>query len=95
MAHYTGQAELADAIAAGLAARESGDAQTATVKLGRAVQLAHESGNDETVRLLNKVVEVDDAASGTVRLRREVEKSDEMALDVRSTRTVRVKRKGD
>ena len=95
VAHYTGQAELADAIAEGLAARESGDGQTATVKLGRAVQLAHESGNDDTVRLLQKVVEVDDAASGTVRLRRDVEKSDEMALDVRSTRTVRVNRKAE
>ena len=94
VAHYTGQAELAGAIAEGLAARESGDSRTATVKLGRAVQLAHESGNDDTVRLLQKVVDVDDAASGTVRLRREVDKSDEMALDVRSTRTVRVNRKG-
>lgn len=95
VAHYTGQAELAGAIAEGLAAREAGDGKTATVKLGRAVQLAHESGNDDTVRLLQKVVEVDDAASGTVRLRRDVEKSDEMALDVRSTRTVRVNRKAD
>jgi len=94
VAHYTGQAELAAVIADGLAAREAGDANTATVKLGRAVQLAHEGGNDDTVRLLQKVVEVDDAASGTVRLRRDVEKSDEMALDVRSTRTVRVNKKG-
>lgn len=94
VAHYTGQAELADAIADGLAAREAGDGATATVKLGRAVQLAHESGNGDTVRLLQKVVEVDDPATGTVRLRREVEKSDEMALDVRSTRTVRVNRGG-
>jgi hypothetical protein len=94
VAHYTGQAELAAAIADGLAARESGDDQSATVKLGRAVQLAHESGNDDTVRLLQKVVDVDDAASGTVRLRRDVDKSDEMALDVRSTRTVRVGKKG-
>ena len=85
---------MAAVIADGLAAREAGDANTATVKLGRAVQLAHEGGNDDTVRLLQKVVEVDDAASGTVRLRRDVEKSDEMALDVRSTRTVRVNKKG-
>jgi hypothetical protein len=90
VAHYTGQAELADAIAQGLAAREAGDAESATVKLGRAVQLAHESGNDDTVRLLQKVVDVDDAGSGTVRLKRQVERSDEMALDVRSTRTVRI-----
>ncbi len=92
VAHYTGQAELAVAIAEGLAARDAGDQATATIRLGRAVQIAHEGGNDETVKLLKKVVEVDDAATGTVRLRRQVEKTDEMALDVRSTRTVRVKK---
>jgi len=92
VAHYTGQAELADAIAEGLAARDSGDEQTATVKLGRAVQIANAAGHQDTVRLLQKVVEVDDVASGTVRLKRNVEKTDEMALDVRSTRTVRVKK---
>ncbi len=90
VAHYTGQAELADAIHDGLAARDAGDEQTATVKLGRAVQIAHAAGHQDTVRLLQKVVEVDDVASGTVRLKRNVEKTDEMALDVRSTRTVRV-----
>jgi len=90
VAHYTGQAELAGAIHDGLAARQSGDEANATMKLGRAVQLAHEAGNDDTVRLLQKVVEVDDPATGTVRLKREVEAADEMALDVRSTRTVRV-----
>jgi hypothetical protein len=92
VAHYTGQAELAQAIAQGLAAREAGDAETATVKLGRAVQIAHEAGNGDTVRLLQKVVDVDDPQTGTVRLKRQVDKVDEMALDVRSTRTVRVNR---
>ena len=92
VAHYTGQAELADAIAQGLAARDAGDQATATVKLGRAVQLAHEVGNGDTIRLLQKVVDVDDVATGTVRLKRSVDKADEMALDVRSTRTVRVNR---
>ncbi|MCP3989168.1 MAG: VWA domain-containing protein [Actinomycetia bacterium] len=92
VAHYTGQAELADVIHDGLAARDSGDQATATVKLGRAVQIAHAAGNDETVRLLQKVVEVDDAATGTVRLKRDVDKTDQMALDVRSTRTVRVRK---
>ena len=67
VAHYTGQAELADAIAEGLAARDAGDEAKATMKLGRAVQLAHETGNADTVRLLAKVVDVDDAGSGTVR----------------------------
>jgi hypothetical protein len=90
VAHYTGQAELADAIQAGLAARKAGDEQTATVKLGRAAQLAAETGNDATTRLLAKVVDIDDAVTGTVRLKRNVEDVDEMALDTRSTKTVRV-----
>lgn len=94
VAHYTGQAELADVIADGLAARQAGDEQNATLKLGRAVQIAHEAGNDGTVRLLKKVVDIDDPETGTVRLKRAVEEVDAMALDVRSTRTVRVERKG-
>lgn len=94
VAHYTGQAELADAIATGLAARQSGNEAEATMKLGRAVQIAHEAGNEGTVRLLKKVVEVEDPKTGTVRLKRSVEQADAMALDVRSTRTVRVQREG-
>lgn len=90
VAHYTGQAELAVAIHDGLEARKRGDERSATLKLGRAVQLAHESGNEATVRLLQGVVEVDDPATGTVRLRRDVAAVAEMALDTRSTRTVRV-----
>ena len=93
VAHYTGQAELAAVIQEGLEARKQGDDDTATVKLGRAVQLAHQSGNESTVRLLQKVVEVDDPDTGTVRLKRNVEAVDEMALDTRSTRTVRVSAK--
>ena len=62
------------------------------MKLGRAVQIAHEAGNEGTVRLLQKVVDVEDPKTGTVRLKRTVEQADEMALDVRSTRTVRVQR---
>lgn len=94
VAHYTGQTELADAIHEGLEARKAGDEARATIRLGQAVAIAHASGNEGTVRLLAKVVEVDDPASGTVRLRREVAALDEMALDTRSTRTVRVTKKG-
>lgn len=90
VAHYTGQAELAEAIQDGLEARKVGDEATATFKLGRAVALASESGNDATMKLLQTVVEVDDPATGTVRLKREVADADEMALDTRSTKTVRV-----
>jgi hypothetical protein len=92
VAHYTGQAELAEVIQDGLEARKQGDEETATAKLGRAVALAHESGNEDTARLLAKVVDVVDAETGTVRLKNKVEDVDEMALDTRSTKTVRVKK---
>jgi hypothetical protein len=96
VAHYTGQVELADAIQEGLHAAKAGDDKTATVKLGRAVQLAAASGNEDTMRLLAKVVDVDDAESGTIRLRKATDKAAEMTLDTRSTRTVRLgKDKGE
>jgi hypothetical protein len=90
VAHYTGQAELADMIQDGLAARRRGDASEATKKLGRAAQLAAETGNDGTMKLLTNVVDVDDAATGTVRLKPQIADEDEMALDTRSTRTTRI-----
>jgi hypothetical protein len=92
VAHYTGQTELADAIQEGLAAKAAGDTATATTKLGRAVQLAAQTGNEEATSRLRKVVEIDDQETGTVRLRRSVEKADEMALDTASTKTTRVKK---
>jgi hypothetical protein len=92
VAHYTGQAELAEVIQEGLEARKAGDEQTASAKLGRAVVLAHESGNDGTARLLAKVVDVIDPATGRVRLKAAVGAADEMALDTRSSKTVRVKK---
>lgn len=91
VAHYTGQAELAEAVQDGLAARKSGDVATATAKLGRAMELAVESGNDGTAKLLAAVVEVD-VKTGTAKLRREVAEADEMALDARSTKTARVRK---
>jgi len=92
IAHYTGQAELAQAIQEGLDARKRGDEDAATAKLGRAVALAEESGNEDTAKLLARVVDVVDAATGTVRLKKQVDDADEMALDTRSTRTVRTRK---
>ncbi|MEV6882388.1 VWA domain-containing protein [Streptomyces sp. NPDC051135] len=92
VAHYTGQAELAQAIQQGLDLRKAGDIDGATAKLGRAVQLAGASGNADTAKLLSKVVDVVDAAAGTVRLKAKVEEADEMTLETRSTKTVRVKK---
>jgi hypothetical protein len=92
VAHYSGQAELAGAIEEGLRARRDGDVDAATRRLGRAVQLATASGNEGTRRLLEAVVEVEDAERGTVRLKTKVTKEDEMTLDTRSRRTVRLPR---
>ena len=92
VAHYTGQAELAQVIQQGLDLRKSGDVDGATAKLGRAVQLASVSGNADTAKLLAKVVDVVDAAAGTVRLKAKVAEADEMTLETRSTKTVRVKK---
>ena len=92
VAHYTGQAELAEVIQEGLDLRKAGDVGGATAKLGRAVQLASVSGNADTAKLLAKVVDVVDAATGTVRLKAKVEEADEMTLETRSTKTVRVKK---
>jgi hypothetical protein len=92
VAHYTGQTELAQAIQEGLAAKAAGNEELATTKLGRAVQLAAETGNAEATSKLRKVVDVENEETGTVRLKKAVEKVDEMALDTASTKTTRVRK---
>lgn len=94
VAHYTGQEELAEAIQDGLAARREGDLDTATGKLGRAVALANESGHADAARLLSKVVDIEDAVTGKVRLKQSVSAVDEMTLDTRSVVTSRMRRSG-
>lgn len=91
VAHYTGQTELASAIQDGLRAKALGDDTTATSRLGRAVQLAQETGDEAATSRLARVVDIDDAATGRVRLRRHVDKLDEMELDTASTKTTRVR----
>ena len=90
VAHYTGQAELAQSIQEGLEARAHGDTERATVLLGKAVKIASESGNDATAKLLRQVVDVQDAETGTVRLKQAVAREDSMALETRSTKTARI-----
>ncbi|WP_194824919.1 VWA domain-containing protein [Nocardia sp. XZ_19_231] len=92
VAHYTGQVELAQAVQEGLAARRNGDVTTATAKLRRAVELAAASGHESTAKLLRGVVEVEH--DGTVKLRGQVAAADELALDIRSTKTARVRPEG-
>jgi hypothetical protein len=92
VAHYTGQGELAAAIQRGLDLRGQGDEAAATQMLGRAVKLAHESGNAEMTQRLAKVVDVVDPSTGTVRLRRDVSKAATMDLELESRTTKRVKK---
>ena len=49
------------------------------------------TGNAEATTRLRKVVDIDDIETGTVRLKRSVDKADEMALDTASTKTTRVR----
>ena len=92
VAHYTGQGEKAKAIQEGLEALNSGNVDQATIKLGRALKLAAESGDEGTVRRLKKVVDVVDEAAGTVKVRRNISKEEAMDLDCASTKTVRAVR---
>ena len=92
VARYTGKAELAQMIQDGLAAKAAGRDDDATSKLGRAVQLANEAGDQEMTSRLRKVVDIDNAETGTVRLKKGVERLDEMALDTASTKTTRVRK---
>jgi von Willebrand factor type A C-terminal domain/von Willebrand factor type A domain len=93
--HYMQQAELSQNAQQGVAALESGDEDTATSKLGRAVALAHRSGNEAMLGLLANVVDVIDAATGTVKVKKRVTPEASMTLDARSVNTKPVKmRKG-
>jgi uncharacterized protein YegL len=89
IARATGQVELAQSIQEGVKAYEQGDLETATSKFGRAVQLAKAAGDEETTSRLRGMVEIVDADSGTVRVKKAVDKAVAMDLDAQSTRTTR------
>ncbi|GAA2500530.1 VWA domain-containing protein [Winogradskya humida] len=72
VAHYTSQQDLAEAIRRGLAALESGDREEAARKFGIAAALAHAAGTTAKLDLLARVVHIDDAAAGKVRIRGDV-----------------------
>jgi hypothetical protein len=94
VAHYTGQEEMASLLRDGVAAMESGDEETATAKLGRARRIALDSGHTDTAKLIERVAEVVDEPSGTIRLKKkgEVAGGIEEIIKVRSVKTTRVKR---
>jgi len=86
--NYTGQAELTKKVQEGVALRNAGKDEEATKALKRAHELAVSTGNEGTRRLLEKVVDVE--KDGTVRLKKNIDKADEVELDTRSSRTKRV-----
>ena len=81
--HYSEQERLADSIRIGLGAYKEGDLGTANRELGRAVNLAQETGNTETRARLGDVVDID-PATGATRVKRGVDRAAEMALDVKT-----------
>lgn len=94
VAHYTGQAELASLIQEGLQAHKEHDYATATARLARARTIAEESGNEGTAKLLDRVIDYD-AATGTARLKPNIDRASQIALDVGSVRTVRTRKDPD
>jgi hypothetical protein len=92
VAEYTDQAELAILVQDGLDALKSGDLDTATAKLGPAWRRAQEVGSDDLAAKLSKLVEVEDEATGKVRLKRNIDIVDEMEVEIGSTKTARVGR---
>jgi hypothetical protein len=97
VAHYTGQEEMASLLREGVAAMEAGDEETATAKLGRARKIALESGHTGTAKLVERVAEVVDEPTGTIRLKKKGEVSGgiEEIIKVRSVKTTRVKRQAE
>jgi von Willebrand factor type A C-terminal domain/von Willebrand factor type A domain len=85
--HYVQQADLAQNAQDGVAALQSGDEDTATDRFGRAVALAHQSGNEPMLGLLSNVVDVIDPGTGTVKVKKKVTAEAAMMLDARSVIT--------
>jgi von Willebrand factor type A domain/von Willebrand factor type A C-terminal domain len=90
LAHYTGQAQYASAIDGAYAARKDGDPDLATHLFGQAVAIASQIGDTVRLQDLAKVVDIDDAATGTVRLKQDADPFDDLALAVDSVKTNRL-----
>ena len=92
VAEAVGEGELAEAIQDGIDSHRAGDVESATNRFGLAVRMASESGNDEALERLSKLVDIDDPVTGRVRPKAKVETVDVMTLETRSTRTSRTQR---
>jgi hypothetical protein len=90
VAHYTGQAELAQLTREGLDAVNRGDEPMANEKLGRALVMAKQSGNDQLARTLDQIGE-GDPETGTWRIKR-MTAEDELILSVSTKQTIPIRR---
>ena len=91
--HYAGEGEKSAAKQEFAEAWDRGDEETATLRLRRVMELAEETGDEDTKRMVRQVSDVD-PSTGTLTLRRrgQVSKADVMNIEVQSTRTVRARR---
>ncbi len=93
LANYVQQSELAKNAQDGLAALEKGDERKAEQEFGRAVAIAHQLGNEAMLGMLGNVVDVIDAPTGTVKVKKKVTAEAAMTLDTRSVITKPVKKR--
>lgn len=95
VAHYTGQVELDQVMQEGIGALRDGRTDEATVKLGRAAQIADESNREPVLDAIKGVAEIIDAKTAQIRLRGRMEDVDaEMAL-LESRKTERWRREDE
>ena len=92
VAHYTGQAELAEAIQDGLAAKAAGDTRHGHRQARSRGPARRRDGQRRGHHPAAQDRRHRRRRHRTVRLRRSVDKLDEMALDTASTKTTRVKK---
>ena len=94
LARYTGQLELSQHVEAGLTALAGRDYAAAESHLGAARRQARRLDREETLLLLNRIVEVVDEREGTVRIRKNVNNKDVIEAAWSATQTVQVKGNG-
>jgi hypothetical protein len=71
--YYTSQQDHASAIQRGWEAFQAGRLDAAEQQLGRAVALAHRAGDEDKLRVLARLVDIQDPAAGRVRLRPDID----------------------
>jgi hypothetical protein len=89
VADALGASEMAAAVEKGFDSWRRDDMASAAHHLGKAVQLADATGNEEMLDKLSKVVEWDDPVTGMVRPRGRVESVDMLDAEIASTKTHR------